>query len=113
MLKRAIWTFHTIADELDIHHIPHVKDWRLNEKHYGILQGINKDDTSKLYSEDCVDSWRSTADGAPPKVGINDFRHPKFDRKYHNIPADALPSVESIKDTIDRIIPFWYNSVSR
>ena len=62
---------------------------------------------------DEVDSWRSSADKAPPKVGINDFRHPKFNRKYQNILADALPSVVSIMDKIDRIIPFWYNSVSR
>ena len=112
-LKRAIWTYHTIADELDIHWAPHIKDWRLNEKHYGALQGLDKDQTTKHHSEENVELWRSSFDIGPPALSFNDYRHPMHETKYQDMPRDALPKNESMKDCVDRIVPFWYNTIAR
>ena len=100
MLKRALWTYHTIADELDIHWIEHRKDWRLNEKHYGLLQGLQKDvEHNKHLNEKKLKEWRETFQGAGPGLRETDFRHPIHDRKYYGIVhPDALPEVESMKD---------------
>lgn len=82
MLKRAIWTFHTIADELDLHWIPHIKDWRLNEKHYGALQGLDKDQIADVHTKENVDLWRKSYDTPPPSLSEKDYRNPKNDIKY-------------------------------
>lgn len=112
MLKRAIWTWHTIADELDQHWITHYKDWRINEKHYGALQGLDKDD-SQFISKEKLDYWRSSFDVSPPSLGLDDYRHPSHEAKYQYVPQKSLPGVESMKDTVDRITPFWYNQICR
>jgi len=82
MLKRAIWTFHTIADELDLHWVPHIKDWRLNEKHYGALQGLDKDQIADVHTKENVDLWRKSYDTPPPSLSEKDYRNPKNDIKY-------------------------------
>lgn len=93
MLKRAIWTYHTIADELGMHWVEHRKDWRLNEKHYGVLQGLQKDVSySKHINRENLKKWRNTYMGAGPGLLVNDFRHPVHDRKYYGIVhPEALP----------------------
>lgn len=82
MLKRAIWTFHTIADELDLHWVPHIKDWRLNEKHYGALQGLEKDQIADVHTKENVDLWRKSYDTPPPSLSEKDYRNPRNDIKY-------------------------------
>ena len=112
LLKRAIWTWHTIADELDQHWIPHYKDWRINEKHYGALQGLDKEE-SKVVSQEKLDYWRSSFDARAPGIDIHDFRHPSHEAKYQFVPQKSLPGVESVKDTVDRVTPFWYNQICK
>jgi 2,3-bisphosphoglycerate-dependent phosphoglycerate mutase len=82
MLKRAIWTFHTIADELDLNWVPHIKDWRLNEKHYGALQGLEKDQIADVHTKENVDLWRKSYDTPPPSLSEKDYRNPRNDVKY-------------------------------
>jgi 2,3-bisphosphoglycerate-dependent phosphoglycerate mutase len=82
MLKRAIWTFHTIADELDLHWVPHIKDWRLNEKHYGALQGLEKDQIADVHTKENVELWRKSYDTPPPSLSEKDYRNPRNDIKY-------------------------------
>ena len=113
MLKRAIWTYHHIADEIDCHWAPHIKDWRLNEKHYGALQGLQKDSSQKVHSAEQMEMWRASYDVAPPQLDYNDYRHPQHDTKYAHIPSKFLPKVETLKDTVDRIVPFWNNTIAR
>ena len=113
MLKRAIWTYHTIAEELNIHWIPINKDWRLNEKHYGALQGLQKDQTYKYISKDDLKYWRGSYNQSGPGVEFDDFRHPSNDIRYKDVPVNALPNVESMKDCVDRVMPFWNNIVAK
>lgn len=109
MLKRAIWTYHSIADEMDSHHLEHRKDWRLNEKHYGTLQGFVKDEnTENSLKLKGFKEWRDTFQGSAPGLAVSDFRHPVHDRKYYGlVHPDALPSSESMKDCVTRTLPFW------
>ena len=89
MLKRAIWTYQHIADEIGINWVTHHKDWRLNEKHYGDLQGLAKKDVNqKGYSQDLLDHWRYCYEHAPPELHEEDPRHPKYDRRYKDVPTD-------------------------
>ena len=100
MLKRALWTYHAIADELDMHWVELRKDWRLNEKHYGALQGLEKDvELNKHLNVKQLKEWRETFIGSGPGLCKNDFRHPIHDPKYYGlVHPDALPKVESMKD---------------
>lgn len=107
MLKRAIVTYNQIADEMDLDWIPVHKHWRLNERHYGELQGLNKKETAKKYGEDQVLKWRRSYDNPPPMVSWDDDRHPRFDDKYSNLPGVVLPAGESLKMAVQRVIPFW------
>jgi len=100
MLKRAIVTFNCIADEMNLDWIPLNKHWRLNERHYGVLQGWNKKETAKKYGEEQVLKWRRSYDNPPPEVDWNDDRHPRFDEKYSILPASVLPKGESLKMAI-------------
>ncbi|AWD32709.1 2,3-bisphosphoglycerate-dependent phosphoglycerate mutase [Candidatus Kinetoplastibacterium sorsogonicusi] len=109
-LKRSIRTLWIVLDIMNCMHIPIYSDWHLNERHYGNLQGLNKHDIANIYGEKQVSIWRRSYDIAPPSLSINDKRHPKFDIKYQQLPIQ-LPSTESLKDTIDRVIPFWNNSI--
>lgn len=110
-LKRGIRTLWTVLDEMDLLWIPMVKDWHLNERHYGALQGLNKAETSTKYGENQVNLWRRSFDIAPPKLELSDPRHPRNDPKYKDLDPSLLPTGESLKDTIARCIPYWQKEV--
>lgn len=110
-LKRAIRTLWTVLDEMDLMWIPVIKNWHMNERHYGALQGLNKAETAEKYGEEQVNLWRRSYDVAPPKLELTDERHPKNDSKYANQDPESLPTGESLKDTIERFIPHWQSEV--
>jgi 2,3-bisphosphoglycerate-dependent phosphoglycerate mutase len=112
VLKRAIRTSWIILDELDLMWIPNVKSWRLNERHYGSYQGLNKADMVKQYGEEQVFLRRRGFDIRPPDLDLNDTRHPRFDPRYAELDQAALPSAESLKDTMDRVLPFWHREIA-
>ena len=96
---------------MKINDVPIVYDWRLNERHYGALQGLNKAETAKKYGDKQVMLWRRSYDISPPKLELNDKRHPSYDLKYQKLKKNKLPSGESLKDTINRVIPLWDNDI--
>lgn len=106
-LQRAIKTMNCVLEEMGLKWIPVEKSWRLNEKHYGQLQGLNKAETAREYGEEQVKIWRRSYDVAPPSLAANDPRNPRFDIKYRDVPVCELPLTESLKDTVERIIPYW------
>lgn len=110
-LKRAIRTLWTVLDEMDLLWIPMIKDWHMNERHYGALQGLNKAETAIKYGEEQVDLWRRSYDISPPFLELSDPRHPSNDKKYEGIDPKDLPTGESLKDTINRFIPYWKSEV--
>lgn len=105
VLKRAIRTLWLIMDELDRLWIPVVRDWRLNERHYGALQGLNKAETAAKYGDEQVHIWRRSYSTTPPELELDDERHPSHDPRYAGIPD--LPSTESLALTLDRVKPCW------
>ena len=105
VLKRAIRTLWLMQDELDVMWIPVVRDWRLNERHYGALQGLNKAETAAKYGDEQVLVWRRSYSTAPPPLEVTDERHPSHDKRYAGV-AD-LPSTESLATTLDRVRPCW------
>ncbi len=107
VLKRAIRTLWLMLDTTDRMWIPVERDWRLNERHYGALQGLNKAQTVDLHGEAQVKIWRRSYDIPPPALGFDDPRHPRFDPRYAGIDPAALPSAESLKDTLARVLPAW------
>lgn len=106
-LKRAVKTLNCVLDKLDEDWIPVEKDWRLNEKHYGELQGLNKAETAAKYGDKQVLVWRRSFDIAPDALSEKDLRNPRFDIRYSEVPDAELPRTESLKDTIERIMPYW------
>ena len=87
-------------------------DWRLNERHYGALQGLDKAETAKKYGDEQVLIWRRSYDIRPPELDQNDERHPKFDKKYKDLDSEVLPSCECLKDTVERFLPYWEETIS-
>lgn len=112
VLARSINTSKICLKELNKKNLKVSYDWRLNERHYGNLQGLNKSDTSKKYGDEQVQIWRRSFDVSPPKMDESDNRHPKNDILYKNIDPKALPSGESLKDTLIRVKPLWLNDIS-
>lgn len=112
VLKRAIHTLNVVLDELGTDWLPVHKAWQLNERHYGALQGLNKTDMAKQYGEAQVKIWRRSYDTPPPVLDANDERHPRFDRRYAGLAADVLPATEALKNTVDRLIPYWQNTLA-
>ena len=110
VLKRAIRTLWHIQDQMDLMWIPVVRDWRLNERHYGALQGLNKAETAAKYGDDQVHIWRRSYDIPPPELEADDDRHPRFDPRYAGI--DGLPGAESLKLTLERVLPCWYDVIA-
>ncbi len=110
-LKRAVKTLNIVLDVLDQDWIPVEKEWRLNEKHYGVLQGLNKKETAAQYGEEQVLIWRRSYDIAPEALSETDPRNPKFDSRYAQVPNAELPRTESLKDTIKRILPYWEKTI--
>ena len=106
-LKRAVKTLNCVLDRLDEDWIPVEKTWRLNEKHYGMLQGLNKSETAVQYGEEQVHIWRRSYDVAPAPVGKDDPRNPGMDIRYAGVPDRELPRTESLKDAIGRVMPYW------
>ncbi len=112
VLKRAIHTLWHTLDGLDRTWLPVVKDYRLNERHYGGLQGLNKAETAKKYGDDQVLVWRRSYDTPPPALEANDPRSERSDRRYTQLPADAVPLTECLKDTVARVVPFWNEDIA-
>lgn len=110
-LKRAIKTLNFALDSMDLDWIPVEKDWRLNEKHYGSLQGLNKSETAEKYGEEQVLIWRRSYDVPPAALETTDERAPQQDSRYAAFDQSALPLTESLKDTIERILPYWENRI--
>jgi 2,3-bisphosphoglycerate-dependent phosphoglycerate mutase len=111
VLKRAIRTMWTILDELDLMWLPVERSWRLNERHYGALQGLDKAQTVEKHGEAQVKIWRRSYDIPPPPLPLDDKRHPIFDRRYARIDPRVLPASESLKDTLARVLPFWNDRI--
>lgn len=107
VLVRAIRTLWLILDEMQLMWIPVVRDWRLNERHYGDLQGLNKAETTAKFGAEQVRIWRRSYDIPPPPLTADDPRHPRHDARYRNIAANALPATESLKTTLVRVHPCW------
>ena len=111
--KRAIKTLNIVLEEIDELYIPVVKSWRLNERHYGALQGLNKAETAKKYGDEQVHIWRRSFDVPPPALDDDDERNVRFDAKYKNLDPKDMPKGESLKDTINRVMPFWESDISK
>ena len=111
VLKRAIHTLWNVMDEMDLAWIPVYRSWRLNEKSYGALQGLNKAETTQKYGEEQVLLWRRSFDVRPPELAIDDERHPFNDEKYNNIDKSLLPATECLKDTVERFLPYWNTTI--
>lgn len=112
VLKRAIRTLWIALDAMDAMYTPVGVNWRLNERHYGALQGLNKAETAAKYGDEQVLIWRRAYAIAPEPLSLDDERHPRFDSRYAKIPADQLPATECLKDTVNRVLPFWNESIA-
>lgn len=110
-LTRAIKTLNTVLEEMGQLWIPVEKTWRLNEKHYGMLQGLNKAETAQKYGEEQVKVWRRSYDVAPDPMAENDPRSPFMDARYAGVDKKNLPLTESLKDTVNRIVPYWTQTI--
>ena len=111
VLKRAIRTMWTILDEMDLMWLPVERSWRLNERHYGALQGLDKAQTVEKHGEAQVKIWRRSYDIPPPPLPLDDQRHPVHDSRYARIDPRVLPASESLKDTLARVLPFWNDRI--
>ncbi len=111
VLNRAIQTMWIVMDEMDLMSIPTVCDWRLNERHYGALQGFNKARMAEIKGEKIVFFWRRTFSGRPPELTFDDPRHPRFDPRYRNLDPYKLPASESLEDTLARIMSLWKTAI--
>jgi len=111
VLKRAIRTLWIMQDAMDRMWIPVERSWRLNERHYGALQGLNKAQTVEKHGEAQVKIWRRSYDIAPPALQPDDPRHPRFDARYKDVDAALLPVAESLKDTLSRVLPYWESRI--
>ncbi len=112
VLKRAIRTLWIVLDNLDELWIPVIKSWRLNERHYGALQGLNKAETANKFGEEQVKIWRRSYDIRPPELDINDERFPGKDPKYKSLSQNQLPLSECLKDTVERFLPYWNETIA-
>ncbi len=112
VLKRAIRTLWMVLDEMDLMWIPVQRDWRLNERHYGALQGLNKAETAAKYGENQVKLWRRSYDIRPPALDEADPRYPGRDPRYRNVSKEQLPLSECLKDTVDRFLPCWHEVIA-
>ena len=112
VLKRAIRTLWIALDEMDLMWIPQQRSWRLNERHYGSLQGLNKSEVAAKYGEDQVKIWRRSYDIPPPALTANDERNCVNDPRYKEVPTQELPLTECLKDTVDRFLPYWKEGIA-
>ncbi len=112
VLQRAIWTLWHTLDQMDRTWLPVVKDWRLNERHYGALQGLNKAETAKQYGDEQVLTWRRSYDTSPPLLDAGDPRSERSDLRYAKLDPTQIPLTECLKDTVARVLPFWDSSIA-
>jgi 2,3-bisphosphoglycerate-dependent phosphoglycerate mutase len=112
LLKRAIRTLWIVLDEMDLMWIPVYRSWRLNERHYGALQGLNKAETAAQHGEQQVKIWRRSYDTRPPALDPADPRFPGRDRRYKDLTDRELPRTESLKDTVARFLPYWHETIA-
>ena len=112
VLKRAIRTLWIGLDELDMMWIPVHRSWRLNERHYGALQGLNKAETAAKFGDEQVKIWRRSYDTPPPPLTYEDPRHPSHDRRYGELKRGEIPLTESLKDTVARFLPYWHDVIA-
>jgi 2,3-bisphosphoglycerate-dependent phosphoglycerate mutase len=112
VLRRALQTLWIVLQEMSLEWIPVVNAWQLNERHYGALQGLNKAETAKQYGEAQVKIWRRSYDVPPPSLEWNDERHPHFDPRYAGLSKEQLPSTESLKITLERVLPYWHGTIA-
>jgi len=112
VLKRAIRTLWTAMDVMDLLWVPVIRDWRLNERHYGALQGLNKAETAEKFGEDQVKVWRRSYDVPPPVLTPDDERYPGHDPRYKNLTQQELPLTECLKDTVARFLPLWHETIA-
>jgi 2,3-bisphosphoglycerate-dependent phosphoglycerate mutase len=108
VLKRAIKTLWIMLEEMDMEWLPVIRAWQLNERHYGNLQGLNKAEMAEKFGEEQVHVWRRSYDVPPPPLDINDERHPRFDPRYADLTPEQLPDTESLKITLERVLPYWH-----
>ena len=112
VLKRAIRTLWIVMDKMDLMWLPVVRHWKLNERHYGALQGLNKSETAELHGERQVQVWRRSYDIPPPPLGDDDERYPGHDRRYAALSPEELPRAESLHDTVERFLPYWHGKIA-
>ena len=112
VLTRAIRTLWLILDEMDLMWIPVERTWRLNERHYGALQGLNKAETAAQHGADQVKIWRRSYDVPPPPLEEDDPRHPRHDQRYRDLSTEELPATESLKTTLARVLPYWEKRIA-
>ena len=112
VLKRAIRTLWTVLDEMDLMWIPVHRSWRLNERHYGALQGLNKAETAEKFGEAQVKIWRRSYDIPPPALTADDERYAGRDPRYKDLSAQELPLTECLKDTVNRFLPYWHSTIA-
>jgi 2,3-bisphosphoglycerate-dependent phosphoglycerate mutase len=112
VLKRAIKTLWIVLEEMGLEWIPVYRAWQLNERHYGALQGLNKAEMAAKFGEEQVKIWRRSYDVPPPALDWNDERHPRFDRRYAALTPEQLPATESLKITLERVLPYWHSTLA-
>jgi 2,3-bisphosphoglycerate-dependent phosphoglycerate mutase len=112
VLRRAVKTLWIVLEEMNLEWIPVINAWQLNERHYGALQGLNKAETAVKFGEAQVKLWRRSYDIQPPALDPDDPRYPSFDRRYAALSAAELPLTECLKDTVERMLPYWHNTLA-
>jgi 2,3-bisphosphoglycerate-dependent phosphoglycerate mutase len=112
VLRRAIQTLWTILQEMNLEWIPVEKAWQLNERHYGSLQGLNKAEMAEKFGEAQVKIWRRSYDVPPPALDLEDERHPRVDPRYASLTPEQLPATESLKITLERVMPYWHSTLT-
>jgi 2,3-bisphosphoglycerate-dependent phosphoglycerate mutase len=112
MLRRAIRTLWIVLDDMDLMYLPVRHSWRLNERHYGALQGLDKRETTEKYGKEQVRLWRRGYAVRPPALEGDDSRHPRFDPRYAGLGPEALPATESLADTLARVVPYWEGTIA-
>jgi 2,3-bisphosphoglycerate-dependent phosphoglycerate mutase len=112
VLRRAIQTLWISLEEMNLEWIPVTNAWQLNERHYGALQGLNKSETAQKFGEAQVKVWRRSYDVPPPALELTDERHPKFDPRYASLTSKQLPATESLKITLERVLPYWHSTLA-
>jgi 2,3-bisphosphoglycerate-dependent phosphoglycerate mutase len=111
VLRRAIQTLWIVLQEMNLEWLPVINAWQLNERHYGALQGLNKSETAVKFGEAQVKIWRRSYDVPPPALELTDERHPRFDPRYASLTPSQLPATESLKITLERVLPYWHQTI--